>query len=121
VYDTWLKGYRESPRMHSWPSEVYATYQRAVIDRLLKRSQLVVARPADWAEGIYGWACCEQQAGRFIVHFGSTKQPFRRNGVFWTLVDSLEPQGQRVFSHLRPPYTETLNKRGYTFDKNAAR
>lgn len=121
VYDTWIKGYRESPRACKWPYDVYAVYQRSVIDKLLKRSQLIVARPDDWDEGILGWLCAEQRADRFIVHFGATRPYHRKRGVFWSLVESLKPHGELVFSHLRPPYTETLKRHGYVFQKDAAR
>jgi hypothetical protein len=128
VYDTWLKGYRDSPRACKWPLEVYQVYQRAKIGALLARSKLVVARPEDWPEGIYGWLCAESKPSRFVIHFGVTKPQYRKLGVFWKLVESLRPEepqareGQAlVFSHLRPPFVETLKRHGYVFDKHAAR
>lgn len=119
VYDTWIKGYRESPRTCRWPLEVYQTYQRAVIERLLVRSSLIVARPDDWPEGIDGWLCAEQQPDRFVVHFGATKPHLRGQGVLTSLLTHAGPTGRLVFSHLRPPYTETLKRRGYVHDRRA--
>lgn len=119
IYDTWMRGYRESPRTCKWPLEVYRTYQRAVVDRLIARSIVVVARPDDWAEGILGWMCAEQMPDRFVVHFAATKPHERRKGVFWSLVEHMQPTGILCFSHLRPPYTETLRKRGYVHDRQA--
>jgi ABC-type bacteriocin/lantibiotic exporter with double-glycine peptidase domain len=49
----------------------------------------------------------------------ATKPHERRKGVFWSLVDSMGPTGTLCFSHLRPPYTETLRKRGYVHDRQA--
>lgn len=121
VYDTWLRGYRESPRTAKWPREVYVTYQRAVIDRMLARPtvKLTVARPDDWPEGIVGWLCAEQLADRFVVHFAVTKPHRRREGVLAALLADRRPLGQLTFSHLRPPFTETLKKRGYVHDRHA--
>lgn len=121
MYDTWIRGYRESPRTCRWPLEVYTTYQRAVIDRLLSRDrvQLVVARPDDWPEGIEGWLCAEQLPDRFVVHFGATKPHLRRQGRLTALLAHFRPTGALVFSHLRPPYTDTLKHRGFVHDKRA--
>ena len=128
VYDTWIRGYRDSPRANKWPLEVYQVYQRATIARLLERSRLLVARPEDWPEGIYGWVCAESAPDKFVVHFGATKPQYRKLGVFWRLVEAVRPQDNAtrdaqalVFSHLRPPYVETLKRHGYVFDRHAAR
>lgn len=121
VYDSWLEGYRESPRTCRWPAEAYYAFQRAAIDRLLKRSSVVVARPVDWAEGVLGWLCCEQTPGAFVLHWAAVKPPFRRQGVLTALLASQSPEGRLVYSHLRPPYTDTLNRRGFAWDKARAR
>jgi ribosomal protein S18 acetylase RimI-like enzyme len=121
VYDSWLEGYRHSPRTCKWPVEAYRAFQRAAIDRLLKRSTLVVARPHDWPEGVVGWLCCEQTPDAFILHWASVKPAFRRQGVLAMLLASQTPQGALLYSHLRPPFTDTLNRRGFAWDKAKAR
>jgi hypothetical protein len=72
-----------------------------------------VARPDDWPEGIVGWLCAEQTDGAFIVHYAHTKPYRRKEGVLTALLASLEPTGKLGFSHLRPPYSDTLKRRGY--------
>lgn len=128
MYDTWIKGYADAPRLawqcecgakRRWPYEIYETYQRAVIDRLLARAQLIVARPDDWPEGIQGWLCAEQQPSRFVAHFAVTKPHLRRQGILTALLEHLRPTGRLVFSHFRPPFTDTLRRRGYAHDGRA--
>ena len=121
MYDSWLEGYRESPRTCKWPAPAYYAFQRAAVDKLLERSTLVVARPADWAEGVVGWLCGEQLEGAWVLHWASVKPSFRRQGVLTALIASQSPVGRLVYSHLRPPFTDTLNRRGFAWDKARAR
>lgn len=121
VFDSWMRSYRDSPRTHKLEQEVYDDHMQARIERLLARSIVLVARPDDWPEGILGWACVEPGDGTMTIHYGYTKNRLRGQGIFWTLVHhaqgsnsaATDPSVERYFTHLRPPFSNTLIKNGY--------
>ena len=118
--DSWRKSYRLSPRTAKWPNEAYAVWIAQHMDKLLPRCRVAVARPPDWSDGIVGWVAAEQTADKFCVHYAYTIDMFRRQGVMTSLIAFLEPSGQRVFSALRPPFSDALKRSGFVFDRNAA-
>lgn len=120
IRDSWRKSYRESPRTCRWPTEAYAVWISAEMDRLLQRSEVRVARPGDWPEGIVGWVAAEQQPEAFVVHYAFVKPLFRRHGVLTRLVESFGPEGALVFSALRPPFSNYLKQRGFAWEPRAA-
>ena len=116
VFDTWKRSYRLSPRTAQWAPEAYDAFQQRAIERILPRSIVFVARPEGWAEGILGWACVEFARDAFVLHYGYTKKRLRGQGIFWTLVRHAQGDTEHermVFTHLRPPYTNTLAKHGF--------
>lgn len=119
VFDSWKRSYRESPRAVDWPSDVYDAFQQRVIERLLPHCTVLVARPEGWAEGIMAWVCVQQKPDAFLLHYAFAKRRFRKRvtgeSVFWQLIDSLKPHGEMLFTHLRPPYTNTLTTHGFAF------
>lgn len=113
IFHSWLSSYRDSPRTHDWAREAYDAFMQREVERLLERSTVFVARPEGWPQGVYGWACAEQTEDAFVLHYGFVKRRVRTRGIFWGLVEALKPRGALLFTHLRPPYTRTLSKRGF--------
>ena len=118
--DSWRKSYRLSPRTAKWCDEPYAIFISDLMDRLLARSRVVVARPTDWSEGVLGWVAAEQQPTQIVVHYAYVLDAHRKQGLMKALIASLEPKGKLVFSSLRPPFSAALQKLGFVFDRHAA-
>src|SRR5687767_9401054 len=117
VRDSWRKSYRHSPLTGSAKAPVYGAFIVCWMDHLLAKSRVVVARPdTDWADGVIGWACVEQEPDRFLTHYCFTKAPFRRQGVMRSLLESCEPRGELVFTSLVPPFSDHLRNLGYAHD-----
>jgi hypothetical protein len=114
VLNSWLESYRKAPSSHRLPSGVYYTRMRRTAERLLSHSDVKIARPPDWPEGVLGWLCAEQCEGVFVLHYGFVKAFYRRNGLGKALVDAFDPRGRKVFTHLRPPYTDHLRNLGFS-------
>jgi len=114
VLDSWLESYRHAPSSHRLPSGVYFTRQRRTVERLLSHSDVKVARPPDWPEGVLGWLCAEQCGDVFVLHYGFVKSFYRKRGLGKALVDAFAPTGRLVFTHLRPPYTDYLRDKGFS-------
>jgi hypothetical protein len=129
VFASWKAGYRDSPDM-GWVSQAAAQHRAVVeeaydgwmqlrIERLLARSQVLVARPPDWPEGIMGWVCGEQTPSAFLLHWAHVRKRHRARytgrSLLWGLVPMLEPRGLLRFTHLRPPFTDALTRNGYLF------
>lgn len=115
IRDSWRRSYRDSPRTGKWPPEAYSVWVAPHMDALLARSQVRVARPADWPEGVIAWVAAEQTPEAFVLHYAFTKPLFRSAGVMTALVQSLEPKGARLFSQLRPPFTDLLKQSGFAW------
>jgi ribosomal protein S18 acetylase RimI-like enzyme len=118
IYDSWLRGYKDSPRTAKWNQEDYQDFQQPVIKRILQDSRALVARPIDWDAGIYGYLVYEQTADTFVLHWLSVKSAYRKLGIATALITAAHPAGHTVFSHLRPPYTSILQEHGFTFAPN---
>lgn len=120
IRDSWRKSYRDSPRTGKWPATAYAVFIADLMDRQLKRSRVVVARPESWADGVLGWLCAEQQPDQFVLHYVLVRPEFRNEKVMTSLIKSLEPNGKLVFSCLRPPFSAYVQRLGFAFNPRAA-
>jgi hypothetical protein len=120
VKDSWRKSYRHSPLTGKWPSQAYAVWIADHMERLLKRSKVIVARPVGWQDGVTGWLAYEQLPGLFCAHYAFVRPLFRQQGVLTELVNSAEPSGEKVFSSLRLPYCLALERLGFRFRKEAS-
>lgn len=119
IFHSWLQSYRRSPATHAMADYPYYLTQQKTAERLVARSRVAVVRPVDWPEGVIGWVCAEQQDSAFVLHYGYVKGRYRATrtrgpSFFWGLVESMEPRGELLFTHLRPPFTNTLTKHGYS-------
>jgi hypothetical protein len=120
VFRSWKRSYRESRRAHEWPLEVYDAYMQRLIEHLLARSRVLVARPEGWPEGILGWACAQQADDAFVLHYAYVKRRARArttggDSLLWALVEAMAPRGKLLYSHRRAPYTFALDGHGYEF------
>jgi hypothetical protein len=116
LLDSWLKGFKNSPR--GVRTENYWTSQRAVCEKLLGSAETLIFRPKGWPEGIMGWLCGERQGSAHVVHFCVTKKAMRSAGICTALLKEQAGDATSfVYTHLRPPYSLTLEHRGYSYDR----
>jgi hypothetical protein len=122
VKDSWRKSFKNSPLTAKWPAAAYAPFIAAHMDRVLPRCVIRVARPETWDEGVLGWVAAEQLPDVFVLHWAWCRDEFRRQRVLSRLVQSFEPRGQRVFTHLRPPFSDCLKRPslGFTWSPDHA-
>lgn len=120
VKDSWRRSYRNSPRTVKWDDEPYAIFIAELMERLIAKSRVRVARPVDMPDVVIGWVCAEQMRDRFCVHYAVTKEMFRRQGVMTEILTSFEPEGELVFSSLRLPGSDYLKQIGFAHDPRAA-
>ncbi len=79
IFSSWLKSYRGSATDVS--SAVYFAQHHRLVDRLLKRSVVLIAANADDLTQILGYLVCEEVAGVAVVHYVYVKAPFRNLGI----------------------------------------
>lgn len=112
IRDSWLRSYRYSPEVRGVPVAEYWHHCGDRVDRLLGSSSLRIARPVDWDEGIIGWVCYSPTC----VHYIYVKTAYRRRGVGQQLLTSDRNLLHKKFSHLRPPYSDWLRRRGLSYN-----
>lgn len=108
LMSSWLKSYRRSPHTRKWSDFTYFARQRPLCEMLLARSQVLVARPLDWPEGIFGWIAFEKPSDGFVLHYGYVKSPYRRLGVARRLLEYAQPSGELRYSHHTMPGSSYL-------------
>lgn len=123
IYSSWMHSYRDSPLGSKWSDREYSERMNQRIGQLLERSKVLVARPLDWDEGIIGWAAAEQRSGKFLLHYcfvrGDTSGGvplFRNRGVLTALIAHHAPQGKRLITTLRPPFTDYVKRLDFRFE-----
>lgn len=81
IYSSWLKSHRDSQFAKNVPSDLYYHYQKDLIDRILERSQVLVAVNPDLPSQIFGWSVGEQRGNIHILHYVYVKYPYRKLGI----------------------------------------
>jgi hypothetical protein len=90
VFSSWLKSFRTGLITKFVDNNIYFSEQHKVVERLLRRSNTIMAvSPTDPAT-IYGYLVTERIDGILVVHYGYTKQTFRGMGVLRQLLATIE-------------------------------
>ncbi len=86
IFSSWLKSFRTGLFCKHVDNNFYYAGQHKLMEKIVKRSKIIVAvdphNPAD----IYGYLCFEHIDGLLVIHYGYTKHTFRCMGVFRQLI-----------------------------------
>lgn len=95
IFSSWLKSYAKARGLAGSEKAAYFRAQHAVIDRLLQRSQVLVAcDPSDPGE-VWGYCVNDTRA----IHWVYVKQVFRRFGIATELLRQVVYDGPVLHSH----------------------
>lgn len=124
VLDSWMASFRTSPWAGSVANNLYHDVYRASIQQLLDRgAKVMVVRNAVNRDMIIGWICFELTGskGELVIHYAYTKPPYRKQGVYRSLVSTLLKHcGQsQYFYTFRTPVCRYL--KGCTYRPEIAR
>ena len=122
VYETWLRNYWGVNAKHTrarrplchMDIELYFAEQRRLIDRLLERSIVLVARDPDDEVLRYGWIAFEQSPP--TLHYVYVKYPIRstatcRRGLGTQLMEAFHPGfGKDMFFYTHQTYSMSFLK-----------
>lgn len=86
VFDSWLRSQWDADAKRKMLPDVFFPQQRGRIERILKRSMVVIAFSTAAPEEALGYVCFERIVGIPVVHWVYTKQALRRLGVARFLV-----------------------------------
>lgn len=81
VVSDWVRSYASNRVGPPLLGPVYKAGQTALVERLLKRCDVLVATHADTPDLILGWCVAERHSDALLVHFAYVKSAFRRLGV----------------------------------------
>lgn len=87
IFSSWLKSYRGGFQSHMIENTIYYTEQHKLIERLLQRCTVQIACNPATPEDIFGYVVHERIDGIFVLHCAYIKHPFRRLGIFLTLLE----------------------------------
>lgn len=101
IFSSWLKSYRNSLHVKNISNTVYYGEHHKVLERIMKRSEAIIAcDPKDQSQ-IFGYMVYEIITGVLVVHYAYVKQSFRKLGIMNKM---LEHAGRKkdtpfVYSH----------------------
>lgn len=87
VWSSWTQSYRSSPHTRKFSDAKYQELMQPRIEAILQRSDVLVARPMDWPEGIIGWVCAEPETS--TLHYCYCKTLWRRQGITTQLLTKM--------------------------------
>ena len=120
ILDSWLRSFKNSPR--GCRLEDYWTSQRKTCEHLLGTTDVLIASPKDWPEGILGWICGETQGETCVVHYVYSKKAVQKMGLASFLVFELRgPSPKLAYTHLRPPFSLFIERLGGHYDRGLIR
>lgn len=108
LYNSWLKSYRDSPTVAGIPNTLYYTGQHALIERLLRDCEVVIACSKEDPGQILGYGIGETGLGTATVHWIYVKHPFRGFGIGRALYQDLVGDQANVYFTHRPKNGERL-------------
>lgn len=107
IFSSWLRSFRQARSNHLVSPEVYFANQKAIVERILSATHLVVgvlANPDD-REHIIGYVVAEWVPGGFVIHWLYVKATFRRMGfadVLLRVIEGMAAGSPLRCSHLSP-------------------
>ena len=102
IFSSWLKSYRHSAFAKPQCNAVYYDNYKLIIERLLKKSYILVACSVEDPSQIYGYVVFEKhEAAPLCMHYVYTKHLFRKFGVAKRLISHINPTDKPlIYSHL---------------------
>jgi GNAT superfamily N-acetyltransferase len=90
LFNSWLRSYRDSPRVNGTPSALYYRYHHPLVTRVLARPESSVLCAVDprKPDRIHGWLCFEWAGSVLVVHYLYVKQIWRRKGIARLLAET---------------------------------
>lgn len=88
IYNSWLKSYRQSDFAKKVPNDVYYTYQKAKIDRVMDVSSILIIHAKDQPDHILGYIVASEEPYT-CIHYVYVKYPYRKLGIAKQLCNSL--------------------------------
>ena len=101
IFNSWLKSYRNSHFCKLVVNEIYYNEHHKVIERLIKKSKVIVACNRDDENQLYGYIVADEVEGFFALHYIYVKHSFRNMGIGEALLNSFEhdPSVASIYSH----------------------
>lgn len=102
ILNSWLKSYRDNgPIAQNVPNTIYYAGHHKILQKIIRRSQVLVACDEKDESQIFGYASAERIDGHFVLHFVYIKQQFRKMGIGTSLLNMFEhdPSTVSIFTH----------------------
>jgi len=90
IFSSWLKSYRSSPWALPMHNNTYYKFHHALIEDLMKNSDIYLACSKANPTDIYGYSVGQYIDGVFTLHFVYVKQAFRKLGICNLLLQCFE-------------------------------
>lgn len=88
IFSSWLHSYRSSLHTKNVVNTVYFGEHHDLLERIMNRSEAVIACNADDPNQIFGYIVYERIDNALVVHYIYVKQSFRKLGIGKTLLQS---------------------------------
>lgn len=88
IFNSWLKSYRNSLFARNITNTTYFTEHHKLIQRIVKKNQVIVACNDQDPSQVYGYICAGHIDGIFVLHYIYVKHSFRNLGVGKALLNS---------------------------------
>ena len=85
IYDSWLKAIRHSNKNDHLINDVYYPEQRKRIEEILSIADVIIACNEQDQDQIFGYIVFKKPN---ILYYGHVKGPFRRMGIFNTMMQA---------------------------------
>jgi len=113
IFNSWLKSYRDSSFGKSISNPMYFRQHHHVIDKLIGRTEIILAVNQDDPKQIYGYVCMERRGPIPILHYLYVKQPYRKLGIARQLF-ALLPDDPFIYTHESPVVSKFSQKGVYS-------
>lgn len=130
MFNSWLHSYRHSLHVKNISNTVFYGEHHKVLERIMKRSEAVIACNPEDPNQIFGYIVYERITGILVVHYCYVKQPYRRLGICHQLLNAAgrkkdEPicythetfLGNKISGRLRALYNPYVVYNGYEVDE----
>lgn len=119
VYSTWLKSYRHSNFAADMSNDVFFSYHKEIVAKILSESTVTMLVNQEDPNQIYGYGVQQKIGDRSITHFVYIKYNFRKFGLATAIVDHMDlfPDTTNFITHLPRNYA-TKFKAKYGLEYN---
>lgn len=104
IYSSWGSSYYKGSNSHKQnlsPKEFH-TLHRPAIDQFFSRptATTIVVHQAGEPWVIIGWIAVEVLDTKLVIHYIYIKSDFRRRGILWGLISSIDQGKPIIYTHL---------------------